>query len=352
VPVNANRRRRRGSWRLSQYSVVADDWSTAGSGSGGAAGAAASPLVQAAFASLDDADVAYRLRKQPESGVAPSGSEIDIWLADGSRQAADAALRSVGFHVLLAPGHRDHRFYLAFDEGRWLKIDAKLERGGRPGGGRSVNGALDKLDRGRPASFRRLGPVVALLGPDGAGKGSVVGALQAEIPIGITTVYHGHRKAAGKSPWRQKLRDRPAGSFRECAFVLRNYMRSLRALGSTYAAAWRGDVVLCDRHPIEVLAVRPRRPPAAARLERLLVRRLTPWPDAIVVLDAPAQTLFERKAEHRVEVLERWREGYRSAFAPRARVVSTVGPLEESVAEVSAVIWDTLSARRRWRRAS
>lgn len=312
---------------------------------------AASPLVQATLAALDDADVAYRLRKQPESGVAPSWPEVDIWLAEGSRQAADLALRSVGFYVLRAPGHRNHRFYLGFDGRRWLKVDAKLEPGRRPRARRCADGLADKVARARPASFRRLGPVVALLGPDGAGKGSVVEALQAELPIGVTTVYHGHRKSARTSSWRQKVRNRPAGSFRECAFVLRNYARSWRALGSSYAAAWLGDVVLCDRHPIEVLAVRPQRPPTAARLERLLARRLTPWPDAIVVLDAPAQTLFDRKAEHRIEVLERWRDGYRSAFAPRAHVVSTVGPLEESVAEVSAVIWNALAARRGWRGA-
>lgn len=313
---------------------------------------AASPLAEATLAALDDADVAYRLRKQPESGVAPSGPEVDIWLAEGSRQAADLALRSVGFYVLRAPGHRDHRFYLGFDGRRWLKVDAKLEPGRRPRVRRSANGLADKVARARPPWFRRLGPVVALLGPDGAGKGSVVEALQAEIPIGVTTVYHGYRRSGRTSTWRQQLRSRPAGSLRECAYVLRSYLRSWRALGSTYAAAWLGDVVLCDRHPIEILAVRPQRRPLAGRLERLLARKLTPWPDAIVVLDAPAQTLFERKAEHRVEVLERWRDGYRSAFAPRARVISTVGPLEESVAEVSAVVWDALSARRRWRRAS
>jgi thymidylate kinase len=187
-----------------------------------------------------------------------------------------------------------------------------------------------------------------VLGPDGAGKGSVVEALQLEIPVGVTTVYHGHKGRRGAGSRQAKARTRPAGSFRECAFVLRQYLRGWRALTATYAAAWLGDVVLCDRHPIEVLAVRPQRPPLAARLERLLARTLIPWPDAIVVLDAPAQILFERKGEHDVEVLERWRLGYRSSFGSRARVVSTVGPLEESVSEVSAVIWEALAARRRW----
>ena len=303
----------------------------------------ASALVRTSLSSLDDAGVAYRVRKSQESG-----GEIDIWLARASREAADAALASAGFHVFAAPGHRGHRFYLGFDGTQWLKVDAKFEHRSPPRWRRSAENALDALGRARPAAIRRLGPVVAVLGPDGAGKGSVVEALQLEIPLGVTTVYHGHRERRGAGSRRAKARSRPAGSFRECAFVFRQYLRGCRAMTATYVAAWLGDVVLCDRHPIEVLAVRPQRPPLAARLERLLVRTLTPWPDAIVVLDAPAQTLFERKGEHAVEVLERWRLGYRSAFGSRANVVSTVGPMDESVAAVSAVIWEALAARRRW----
>jgi thymidylate kinase len=314
----------------------------------------ASPLARTSLSSLDHAGVAYRVRKSPEPSGFADVKEIDIWLARSSQEAADAALASAGLHLFEAPGHRDHRFYLGFDGRQWLKIDAKFEHPGPPRWRRSAESALAALGRARPVAIRRLGPVVAVLGPDGAGKGSVVDALQLEIPLGVTTVYHGHKVRRGPGSRRAKSRPprRPAGSFRECAFVLRQHLRGLRAMTATYAAAWRGDIVLCDRHPIEVLAVRPQRPPLAASLERLLVRTLTPWPDAIVVLDAPAQTLFERKGEHRVEVLERWRRGYRSAFGSRANVVSTVGPLDASVAEVSAVIWEALAARRRWARAS
>jgi thymidylate kinase len=288
--------------------------------------------VRAALAALERAGVTVRERKPSDHPA-----EVDVWLDERDAATADEVLERLGFHLLDAPGHPAHRFYVSFREGRWLKLDAKTRPDGR----------APFLDRVRPASATRVGPVVAVLGPDGAGKGSVIAALRAEIPVGTTAVYLGRRPRRGASSG-TPVPSRRAGAVRESVFVLRNYLRSLRALAPGYAAAWRGHVVLCDRHPLEVLAVLPDRTPLAARLERFLARRLTPWPDAVVVLDAPAPTLFERKGEHSVEVLERWRRGYLEAFGDHARVVSTLGPLEETVAAVSAVIWEALAARRRW----
>lgn len=300
-------------------------------------------LTGIALTALADAGVAYRLRKPFVA------REVDIWLAPSSQGAADAALAAVGFHVYRAPGHRSHRFFLGLGGGgRWLKVDAKLEGDG-PRSGRLASAVVRAVDRVRPASTRRLGPVVAILGPDGAGKGTVLEVLRREIPVGVRVIYHGRRRSKGGGSRRQAAAHaRQAGELRESAFVLRNYLRGWRPLSATYIAAWRGDLVLCDRHPIEALAVRSPRPPIAGRLEQILARRLTPWPDAIVVLDAPAQTLFERKAEHRLEVLERWRLGYRSAFGSRTTVVSSAGPLFETVAAVSAVVWQALCDRRGW----
>jgi hypothetical protein len=108
-------------------------------------------------------------------------------------------------------------------------------------------------------------------------------------------------------------------------------------------------VVLCDRHPIEVLAIRPRRTRVGGAIERTLVGRMTPWPDAIVILDAPASTLHARKAEHPVSTIERWQRGYLDVFVPKgAVVVSTAGPVEDAVSAVSSVAWDALRKRRRW----
>ena len=134
----------------------------------------------------------------------------------------------------------------------------------------------------------------------------------------------------------------------EAAFLLLKTVRAWRALLPAYWDAWRGRIVLCDRHPIEVLAVRPRRTPAGAALERFLARRLTPWPDAIVLLDAPAAVLYARKAEHDRGRLEAWRLGYAESFAGLAEVVRTDVAPEATLAEASRAVWRALARRRRW----
>jgi thymidylate kinase len=136
---------------------------------------------------------------------------------------------------------------------------------------------------------------------------------------------------------------------RECLFVMAKAVRGWSKLVWVYTLAWRGHIVLCDRHPIEVLATRPDRTPPAGALERWLVRHLTPRPDAIVLLDAPAEVLFGRKREHSATVLERWRNAYTEVFAERgAATVSTVGPREGTVDAASQVVWEALWDRRRW----
>jgi hypothetical protein len=82
------------------------------------------------------------------------------------------------------------------------------------------------------------------------------------------------------------------------------------------------------------------------RVERLLARRLTPAPDAVVVLDAPGEELWRRKGEHTPEILERWRQGY--ARLPGAHVVSTTPGVQPAAERVLDVLWRTLAARRGW----
>ena len=180
---------------------------------------------------------------------------------------------------------------------------------------------------------RSRGPLVAFLGPDGAGKGTVIAGVREALDGPVTVLYLGRRAA------RKRTRRTSPSAARECAFIVRRAARHLRLLLRGYALARRGHVVLCDRHPIEVLAVRPRRTRAGAGLERLIARRLIPWPDVLIVLDAPASVLLERKGEHSLEVLERWRRAYLDVFGPRAAaIVSTDGPQEASVATALAAV--------------
>lgn len=299
-----------------------------------------------ALEALDKAGVRYSLRMVDDPGRLPERGELDVWIDHRDVRRADSALAAAGFHHLATPGSMGHRFYVAFDQGRWLKLDAKIPSTGQA----RLPGARVVFDRRRPAALRRLGPVVAVLGPDGAGKGSLISGLRSRIPFAVTPVYLGMAKRRRGSPRLPGPRRRGQTSvWREVAGLLLGSMRTWVSLSGAYVAAWRGDVVLCDRHPIEVLAVRPNRTKVGAALERVLVGRLMPKPDAIVILDAPGSVLYRRKGEHSVDVLERWRLGYAEAFGPSGAVtISTLGSKNRTVDLASEVVWLALRKRRRW----
>jgi thymidylate kinase len=201
-----------------------------------------------------------------------------------------------------------------------------------------------------PLGFRRRGPVVAFLGPDGAGKGTIIEAISRTLPVANHVYYLGSARAAqGDRTHTRRSRYLPL-RLREPLFVVKKLLRAGRVLVPAYANAWRGGVVLFDRHPLEALATRPRVTRAARELERRLLRHVVPTPDLIVVLDAPTDVLLQRKREHPAAVLDRWRTGFSEAFADveQAFFCSTEPPLEDVTHAVRDRIWKTLAERRRW----
>jgi thymidylate kinase len=297
-----------------------------------------------AMAQLRAAGMPPRLRK-PRITSAPGYEELDLWIERSDVARTELALRRCGFHRVRVSGQAPHLFFVSFENGLWLKLDGKLT------GTSHVPARFQRATRRRPAGRRRYGPVIAVLGPDGAGKSTLLQELERRIPLGVHLAYLGgkrrspsHRVVAKTASRRsRRLVSSAAG---EVAFVARHLLRGARRLVGVYARAWMGTIVLCDRHPIEALAIDPRRTAPARMFERFVLRRIMPWPDVIIVLDAPPEVLYGRKQEHPLERLIAWRERYRGVFTPAgALFVSTDGPVEVAAEELSRYVFEASAAR-------
>jgi hypothetical protein len=209
---------------------------------------------------------------------------------------------------------------------------------------RLVAKVLRRLDAADPPLVRR-GRTVALLGPDGAGKSSVSERLAAGGPLPVRRVYlglyGGSRRSApgGTTTGRSRRRIPGLGTLRRLAAMWRGWL----------SGAWnvrRGRLVVFDRHPYDARLGDGGRGPG--RLRRAILGRSLPRPDVVIVLDAPADLLVARKAEHPVERIEDQRQRYLALARdlPATAVVDVSGPLEGVARRITAIAWGTLDARK------
>jgi hypothetical protein len=197
---------------------------------------------------------------------------------------------------------------------------------------------LRRLDRFDPPFVRR-GLTVALLGPDGAGKSSLAARLGQGGPMPRRTVYlglYGGPRHVARQPG---ATGRPARS-RVPGLGL---ARRLAAMWRGWLVGWwqmrRGRLVIFDRHPYDARLAD--RPAGSSRLRRAILGHALPAPDAVVVLDAPAELLYARKPEHPIERVQAQRAAYLD-LASRLRgtvVVDVTGPLDDVARTVTAAAW-------------
>jgi thymidylate kinase len=196
---------------------------------------------------------------------------------------------------------------------------------------------------------------VALIGADGSGKTTIGRELESAETIQaggqerrIKYIYMGANPAAsnhtllttrmmlgvkrllgkethqGGPPDPDRVRKKRGIVGRSLA-SLKSSLMLINRLGEEWyrqLVAWRyerrGYVVLFDRHfysdyyahDIAAATSGTEKLPLSRRIHGFVLDRFYPRPDLIVLLDAPAQVLFDRKAEGTVELLERRRQEY------------------------------------------
>jgi thymidylate kinase len=178
----------------------------------------------------------------------------------------------------------------------------------------------------------RRGISVAVLGPDGAGKTSLVKALARDLPLPTRVQYMG--LTGGKLPKADALRI-PGIVF--CARVAIMWMRYARGFLTTA----RGGIVVFDRYNLDGTVPSGMRLSPVARFSRRIQVHVCPLPDLVLVLDAPGETLYRRSGEYDAATLEAWRQGFARLESRYSivRLLDAVRPAEEVRREAEELVW-------------
>lgn len=165
--------------------------------------------------------------------------------------------------------------------------------------------------------LRAQGVSVVLLGPDGAGKSSVIEALgpklESVLPRNVCWGFAPsllsvlrRAKRATNQPHRLPPRSLFASIMRLGYWFA---YHSLSYVGLRLALA-RSTLVMYDRHFVDILVDAKRYRYGGPTWALSLLWRMIPKPDLVVLLDAPAEILQARKQEVPFEVTARQRQAY------------------------------------------
>jgi thymidylate kinase len=198
---------------------------------------------------------------------------------------------------------------------------------------------------------------VVFLGPDGAGKSSVIRA----VSQGVAGAFAGTRCYTFPPALMRRLLCRPPGpeslphalpprSFLGSMIRALSYWLAYYSLGyylTAHLALARSNLVLHDRHLVDAL-VDPRRyryggPAWVLRL----IWRLVPKPDLVILLDAPPEVLHARKQEVPLPEIARQQRAYWSLVTRmgNGHVVDADRPLEQVVEDINDLILGHLTRR-------
>jgi thymidylate kinase len=197
-----------------------------------------------------------------------------------------------------------------------------------------INRALRTISPTVKGTSRR-GLAVGVMGPDGAGKTSLLRSLSATLPVSGNYVYMGMWSAGPRDALLSRI---PGGRLGKKA--VRIFRGSLLARYQRL----RGRLVLLDRVPYDTRLPGSVDKSVGGRISAALAFALAPSPDILLLLDAPGEIMFARKGEHSVEVLESWRRAYLELAQglPGAWVLDAGQPLKAVRREATALVWSAL----------
>jgi thymidylate kinase len=195
---------------------------------------------------------------------------------------------------------------------------------------------------------------IVMLGPDGAGKSSVVDTLETSMAGAFD-----HVVVLGFAPPLFKLwRRGPANTSTPHAAKPRSYaVSTIRALFwlaynllghiTLRLAKARNTLIVNDRHFIDILVDPVRYRYAGPRWLLNVIRKVMPQPDAIVLLYGPAEVLQARKKELSIEETRRQCRDYLALVKDQktGMTVDAAQPFEGVMRDVCGIIFSRASKK-------
>ena len=193
---------------------------------------------------------------------------------------------------------------------------------------------------------------VVFLGPDGVGKSTVIAEVQNDLaPAFLTTEYHTFapsllpaKMQAKPSPHAKPPRGRLASLYKAGWWSI---CYTVGYALTIHPARARTTLAINHRYLLDAIVDRKRYRYSGPVWLLKLIARVAPSADLVLLLDAPAETIWRRKKEVTLEETTRQRTEYHQVIdpMPNGHTVDASVAIEQTVFAAEAIILDFLRAR-------